>query len=66
MHHSDTKHLQIGDRVVFSDSSVQATGVITEDLGPDYVRVRWYDCRVATTHRRYALAAPPRIDDYLP
>jgi hypothetical protein len=49
------KHLKVGDRVGFSDSSVQAAGVITEDLGLDYVRVRWFDCLTATTHRRYAL-----------
>ena len=66
MNWQNTKHLEIGDRVVFSDSSVQAIGVITEDLGPDYVRVRWYDCGVASTHRRYALAMPPRANAYLP
>jgi hypothetical protein len=24
-------------------------------LGPDYVKVQWLDCRLATTHRRHAL-----------
>ena len=53
---SDTKHLQIGDHVALSDSGVYATGVITEALEPDYFRVQWNDCHVATTHRRHALA----------
>ena len=53
---SDTKYLQIGDHVALSDSGVYATGVITEALEPDYVRVQWSDCRVTTTHRRHALA----------
>jgi hypothetical protein len=55
----NVKHLQIGDRVGFSQSSVHATGVIAEDLGPDYVKVQWSDCQVATTHRRHALEFEP-------
>ena len=55
----NAKHLQIGDRVALSDSGVYATGVITEALEPDYVRVLWSDCHVATTHRRHALELEP-------
>jgi hypothetical protein len=50
-----SRHLQIGDRVEFSDSNVHASGVVIEDLGPDYVKVQWLDCPIATTHRRHAL-----------
>jgi hypothetical protein len=53
--HLSAERLQIGDRVGFSGSSVHANGVVIEDLGPDYVRVQWLDCRLATTHRRHAL-----------
>ena len=52
---SNPEDLQIGDRVILGDSSVYATGVITETLEPDYVKVQWSDCPVATTHRRHAL-----------
>jgi hypothetical protein len=55
MYYRNARHLQIGDRVEFSDSNVRANGVVIEDLGPDYVRVQWSDCRLATTHRRHAL-----------
>ncbi len=55
MNYRNVRHLQIGDRVEFSDSNVHANGVVIEDLGPDYVRVQWLDCRLATTHRRHAL-----------
>jgi hypothetical protein len=56
MNRSKAKHLQIGDQVDFSDSNVRANGVVIEDMGSDYVRVQWLDCRRATTHRRHALA----------
>jgi hypothetical protein len=55
MYHRNARHLQIGDRVGFCDSNVRANGVVIEDLGPDYVKVQWLDCRLATTHRRHAL-----------
>jgi hypothetical protein len=55
MYHRNGKHLQIGDRVEFCDSDVHANGVVIEDLGPDYVKVEWLDCGLATTHRRHAL-----------
>jgi hypothetical protein len=55
MYYRNARHLQIGDRVEFCDSNVHANGVVVEDLGPDYVRVQWFDCRLATTHRRHAL-----------
>ena len=55
MKYLNSRHLQIGDRVGFSDSNVPASGVVIEDLGPDYVKVQWLDCRLATTHRRHAL-----------
>jgi hypothetical protein len=56
MKHPSAKHLVIGDHVDFSESSVRASGVVIEDMGPEYVRVQWLDCRLATTHRRHALA----------
>jgi len=56
MYYRNARHLQIGDRVEFCDSNVHANGVVIEDLGPDYVKVQWLDCRIATTHRRHALA----------
>jgi len=55
MKYLNARDLQIGDRVGFSDSNVAANGVVIEDLGPDYVKVQWLDCRLATTHRRHAL-----------
>ena len=56
MKRPSAKRLQIGDQVDFSESSVRARGVVIEDMGPEYVRVQWLDCRLATTHRRHALA----------
>ena len=56
MKRPNVKHLQIGDRVDFSESSVRANGVVIEDMGPEYVKVQWLDCRLATTHRRHALS----------
>lgn len=55
MYYRNARHLQIGDRVEFSDSNVRANGVVIEELGPDYVKVQWLDCPLATTHRRHAL-----------
>lgn len=56
MKRPSAKHLVIGDQVDFSESSVRASGVVIEDMGPEYVKVQWLDCRLATTHRRHALA----------
>jgi hypothetical protein len=39
MHMEGERQLQIGDQVELSDSTIYTSGVITEDLGPDYVRV---------------------------
>jgi len=55
MNDFNARHLQIGDRVGFSDSSVAASGVVIEELGPDHLKVKWLDCQLATTHRRHAL-----------
>ena len=55
MYYRNTRHLQIGDRVAFSNSNMRADGVVIEDLGSDYVKVQWLDCRFAVTHRRHAL-----------
>jgi len=55
MNYRNTRYLQIGDRVGFHESNVHADGVVIQDLGPEYVKVKWLDCRIATTHRRYAL-----------
>jgi hypothetical protein len=54
-----TKHLRVGDRVDFSESNVRASGVVIEDMGLEYVKVQWLDCRLATTHRRHALELQP-------
>jgi hypothetical protein len=51
----NTRYLQIGDRVGFHESNVHADGVVIQDLGPEYVKVKWLDCRISTTHRRHAL-----------
>lgn len=51
----NARYLQIGDRVGFHESNVHADGVVIQDLGPEYVKVKWLDCRLATTHRRHAL-----------
>jgi hypothetical protein len=40
---------------VFSGCNIRASGTVIEDMGPEYVRVQWSDCRLATTHRRHAL-----------
>jgi hypothetical protein len=34
MKHPSAKHLVIGDQVDFSESSVRASGVVIEDMGP--------------------------------
>ncbi len=62
MKRPSARHLQIGDQVDFSESNVRANGVIIEDMGPEYVRVQWLDCRLATTHRRHALALRRRTE----
>jgi hypothetical protein len=59
MNYRDARNLQIGDRVGFRESSVHAHGVVIEDLGSEYVKVRWLDCPFATTHRRHALGFKP-------
>ena len=51
MHIDGELQLKTGDRVELSDSTIHASGVITEELGPDYVRVEWGDSPVSSTHR---------------
>jgi len=52
----DTQQLpQVGDRVKFRECSVQASGIIIDEFGEDYVRVQWNDFPTSTTHRRRAL-----------
>jgi len=55
MEHHRVGKLRIGDRVSFSGSSVDAIGVVVAEVDGDYVRVRWDDSTVSTTHRRHAL-----------
>lgn len=55
MHIGGKRQLKIGDRVELSDSTIHASGVITKELGPDYVRVKWGDSPVSTRHRRHSL-----------
>lgn len=50
-----TKDLQIGDRVVLCESNVAMEGDVIAILEEGYVRVRWSDSGVRTTHRRYAV-----------
>lgn len=47
--------LHIGDRVALSGSSIDAIGVIVAEVDEDYLRVRWEDSVISTTHRRHAL-----------
>jgi hypothetical protein len=47
--------LEIGDQVTFERSMMSAVGTVTELLGNGYVRVRWHDMAIATTHRALAL-----------
>lgn len=49
------KDLEIGDRVVLCESNVAMEGDVVAILEEGYVRVRWSDSGVRTTHRRYAL-----------
>ena len=49
------KDLQIGDRVVLCESNVAMEGAVVALLEEGYVRVRWSDSGVRTTHRRYAV-----------
>ena len=50
-----TKDLQVGDRVVLCESNVAMEGAVIAILEEGYVRVRWSDSGVRTTHRRYAV-----------
>ena len=56
------RHLQIDDRVELRDSTIYANGVIIDDLGPDYVRVKWDNAGGTTTHRRHSLELDRYID----
>jgi hypothetical protein len=47
--------LEIGDQVTFERSMMSAVGTVSELLENDYVRVRWHDMAIATTHRTVAL-----------
>jgi hypothetical protein len=47
--------LHIGDRVALSGSSIDAIGVIVAEVDEDYLRVRWDNSAISTTHRRHAL-----------
>lgn len=47
--------IRIGDRVCFMDSTIRTAGVVIEELGDDYVRVRWNDFSAPTTHRTDSL-----------
>ena len=51
----NNKDLQIGDRVVLCESNVAMEGAVVALLEEGYVRVRWSDSGVRTTHRRYAV-----------
>jgi hypothetical protein len=56
--HQHPKSLQIGDRVVFTGSTVDEIGTIVALLDEDYLRVKWGNSPVATTHRRHAVELP--------
>jgi hypothetical protein len=49
------RKLNIGDRVALSGSSIDAIGVIVAEVDEDYLRVRWDESAISTTHRRHAL-----------
>ncbi len=55
MQPDSSKDLQIGDRVVLCESNVAMEGAVVALLEEGYVRVRWSDSGVRTTHRRYAV-----------
>lgn len=58
--------LQIGDRVGLSYSTIQVTGVVTEELDRHYVRVQWADSSISTTHHRHSLVLENYPDGALP
>ncbi|MGD0493424.1 MAG: hypothetical protein ABSC32_17950 [Steroidobacteraceae bacterium] len=62
MHTEGKRPLQIGDRVELINSTICASGVITEVLGPDYVRVKWGGSPGSTTHRRHSLELDRQAD----
>ncbi|HWW20153.1 MAG TPA: hypothetical protein VNZ06_05060 [Steroidobacteraceae bacterium] len=47
--------LEVGDCVTFERSMIPAIGTVAELLDDDYVKVRWHDMSIATTHRQLAL-----------
>ena len=49
------RQLNIGDRVALSDSNVEAIGIVVAKVDEEYLRVRWDDSEISTTHRRHAL-----------
>jgi hypothetical protein len=55
--------LEIGDCVTFERSMIPAIGTICELLDNDYVKVRWHDMAIATTHRALALT---KLEGLLP
>lgn len=62
MHKDGRQQLQVDDRVKLRDSAIQASGVITGKLLPDYLRVRWGDSLGSTTHRRHSVVLECYID----
>jgi hypothetical protein len=49
--------LQVGETVRYDNHGMRegATGVIVQRLSDDYLRVKWSDMAVATTHRSHSL-----------
>jgi hypothetical protein len=55
--------LEVGDCVTFERGMIPAIGTVSELLDEDYVKVRWHDMSIATTHRRLALV---KLEGLLP
>jgi hypothetical protein len=53
----DDLPLQVGEMVKYNDyrSGAGVAGIIVERLGDDYIRVKWGDLSVPTTHRSHSL-----------
>jgi hypothetical protein len=55
--------LEVGDCVTFERGMIPAIGTVSEVIDVDYVKVRWHDMSVATTHRTFALV---KLDGVMP
>lgn len=47
--------MQVGEAVEYDGHSEGVSGVVVEQLSNGYVRVKWEDLKVPTTHRQTSL-----------